>query len=117
MANLVESMCLRCPGQRSLYLLGGWCLYLDNGSQLDVPGLQFSFCLKLPLILDGVSPVDQGADPGVDPPVDVLCGLAHVGAGGVLVGVPGSAGVAAGDSRELPAPGRVHGLHQQGVGC
>merc|ERR1712165_556934 len=97
-------------------MLFGINKYLDDRSHLEVPGLQLSAGLELPLILDLVPPADEGPDPGTDPPVDVLGGLAVVGAGGVRVSVPGSAGVTAGDARELPSPGHVHGLGQQGVG-
>ena len=67
---------------------------------------------------DAGPPVDQGPDPGTDPPVDVLGDLAGVATGGVIVGVPGSAGITAGDGWgcELPSPGHVHCLIQSGVG-
>ena len=62
--------------------------YLDDRSHLEVPGLQLSAGLELPLILDLVPPADEGPDPGTDPPVDVLGDLAGVATGGVSVGVP-----------------------------
>ena len=65
-------------------------IYLDDRSDLQIPGHQLSAGLELPLILDSVTSTHQGPHPGVDCPVDVLSGLAVVVTGGVGISVPGS---------------------------